>query len=156
MIVTPESMPTNSSRWVGSVPSDAGTGFCRASEPARPRTNTIGRKRPSSITTPSTLLYQAVFTEIPANALPLLFAAEVNAYNTSDRPCGPLLSMLARSPGNAIASAVPTSTRVGVVSRYSEANFTSRPPSFLPRYSGVRPTISPAMKTLNTAKINMP
>ena len=44
---------------------------------------------------------------MPANALPLLLPAEVNAYSTSDSPCGPLLSMPARSPGKAIATAVP-------------------------------------------------
>ena len=33
---------------------------------------------------------------MPANADPLLLAAEVNAYNTSDKPCGPVFSMPAR------------------------------------------------------------
>ncbi len=42
------------------------------------------------------MLYQTVFTEMPANALPLLFAAEVNAYSTSENPCGPVLSIPAR------------------------------------------------------------
>ncbi len=55
-----------------------------------------------------------------------------------------------------MATAVPTSTTSGVVSRYSEANFTSRPPSFLPRYSGVRPTINPATNTVITASTNIP
>ena len=72
-------MPTNSSRWVGSVPSDAGTGFCRASDPASPSTKIIGRNRPSSIVSPSAVLYQSVFTEMPGERRPLLFAAEVNA-----------------------------------------------------------------------------
>ena len=97
-----------------------------------------------------------MFTLIPANAEPLLFAAEVNAYSTSDRPCGPEFSIDARSPGNAIATAVPTSTSVGVVRKYSDANFISRPPIFLPRYSGVRPTISPATNTVITARISIP
>jgi hypothetical protein len=47
-------------------------------------------------------------------------------------------------------------TSAGVVSRYRDANFTSRPPSFLPRYSGVRPTINPATKTVITARTNIP
>ncbi len=36
------------------------------------------------------------------------------------------------------------------------ANFISRPSTFLPRYSGVRPTISPAMKTVRIAMTSMP
>ena len=61
-----------------------------------------------------------------------------------------------RALGNAMAAAVPTSTSVGVVRKYSEANFISRAPIFLPRYSGVRPTINPATKTVITARIKMP
>jgi hypothetical protein len=72
-------MPTNCGRCVGSVPADTGTGSCRASEPASPMTSTIGRNRPSSIAIPSAVLYQVVFSLMPANAEPLLFDAEVNA-----------------------------------------------------------------------------
>ena len=36
------------------------------------------------------------------------------------------------------------------------ASFISRGPIFLPRYSGVRPIISPAMKTAMMAKTSMP
>ena len=43
-----------------------------------------------------------------------------------------------------------------MVRKYSEANFISRPPIFLPRYSGVRPTISPATNTVMTARTSMP
>ena len=52
--------------------------------------------RPNTIARPSAVLYQSVLTVMPANAEPLLLAAEVNAYSTSDNPCGPLLSMPAR------------------------------------------------------------
>ena len=52
---------------------------------------------------------------MPANADPLLLPAEVKAYNTSDSPCGPVLSMPARWPGIAIATAVPVSTISGVI-----------------------------------------
>ena len=51
---------------------------------------------------------------------------------------------------------VPTSTTTGMVRKYSEASFTSLAPIFLPRYSGVRPTISPAMKTVRTARTKSP
>ena len=66
---------------------------------------------------PRAVLYQVVLTEMPAKAEPLLFAADVNAYSTSEKPCEPVLSMLARSCGKAIAAAAPISTNVGVVSR---------------------------------------
>ena len=36
----------------------------------------------------------------PAKALPLLFAAEVNAYIISVRPCGPLASRCDRLTGS--------------------------------------------------------
>ncbi len=38
----------------------------------------------------------------------------------------------------------------------SIAIFTSNASIFLPRYSGVRPTISPAMNTVRTTKSNIP
>jgi hypothetical protein len=63
---------------------------------------------------PEGVLYQSVLPLSPANADPLLSAAEVNAYKTSDSPCGPLLSMPARSPGSAIAVAVPIGAISGV------------------------------------------
>ena len=92
---------------------------------------------------------------MPANAEPLLLPAEVNAYSTSERPCGPTLSAVALLPV-AIAAAVPISTSAGVTRKYSEANLISRAPIFLPRYSGVRPTISPATNTVITASTSMP
>src|SRR5262249_49509736 len=112
--VTPATIPTNCGRWVGRVPTDSGVVPCLASEPARASTSTIGRNLPKTMASPRAVLYQLVLTLIPANADPLLFAAEVNAYNTSDSPCGPVLSMPARSPGSAIAIAVPVSTINGV------------------------------------------
>ena len=39
---------------------------------------------------------------------------------------------------------------------YNTTSFISGAWIFLPRYSGVRPTISPAMKTANNAMISMP
>ena len=56
----------------------------------------------------------------------------------------------------AIAAAVPISTSAGVIRKYSEANLISRAPIFLPRYSGVRPTIRPATNTVMTASTSMP
>src|SRR6266702_7529994 len=89
MRITPTSMPTNSGVLVSSVPALAGTGCCLASDPARPSAKISGANLPSSITMPPMVLYQIVFVVRPANAEPLLFAIEVNAYMISVRPCGP-------------------------------------------------------------------
>ena len=51
---------------------------------------------------------------------------------------------------------VPMSTIAGVVRMYSEERVISRRPSLLPRYSGVRPTISPATNTVMTASTSIP
>src|SRR5581483_4246243 len=115
MSTTPSNMPMNSGRWVGSVPALAGTARCEASDPASPSTKIIGTNRLSNITTPSTPLYQTVLTDNPAKADPLLFDAEVNAYSTSDNPCGPGLRIDACSPDSAIARPVPINTSAGVV-----------------------------------------
>src|SRR5689334_9529371 len=74
---------------VGNVPADGGTGCFRAREPAIARTSTIGRNRPASTDNPSVVLNQSVFPVSPPNAEPLLFAVDVNAYTTSERPCAP-------------------------------------------------------------------
>ena len=83
------SSTVNSGVSVGKVPADAGAGCLRASEPAIASTGTIRRNRPTSIARPSVVLYQSVFPVSPPNAEPLLFAADVNAYTTSESPCGP-------------------------------------------------------------------
>ena len=122
-----------------------------ASRPA-PAPKTIGRNRPNTIAKPRAVLYHSVLTLMPAKAEPLLLAAEVNAYSTSDSPCGPVFSMPARWPGIAIATAVPVSTISGVIRKYAAASLISRGLIFLPRYSGVRPTIRPATNTVITAQ----
>jgi hypothetical protein len=52
---------------------------CWASEPASARTKIIGRNRPKAIAKPNAVFHQTVLPERPANADPLLLAAEVNA-----------------------------------------------------------------------------
>ena len=49
-----------------------------------------------------------------------------------------------------------TSMASGRMSKASMVSFTSRGSIFLPRYSGVRPTIRPATKTATMAKSSMP
>lgn len=55
-----------------------------------------------------------------------------------------------------IDSPAAPSTSSGVVRKYSAAYFISAGRIFLPMYSGVRPTISPATKTVTMARIKMP
>ncbi len=53
------------------------------------------------------------------------------------------------------ATAVPISTMNGMTRMAIELIFISNASIFLPRYSGVRPIISPAMKTPRMAKISI-
>src|SRR5664280_3863767 len=55
-----------------------------------------------------------------------------------------------------IATPVPASTRTGVVRMYKDTSLISRPVIFLCRYSGVRPTIRPAMNTATIATMRIP
>lgn len=77
MMIVPTSRKVNSGFSVRRVPAVAGTGCCSASEPARARTNTMGRKRPSSIARPVVVLNHWVLAFRPAKAEPLLLPAEV-------------------------------------------------------------------------------
>ena len=54
--------------------------------------------------------HHAVLTVRPPNAEPLLLPAEVNAYSTSDRPCGPTFSAVAL---RWLAEAATTATSPG-------------------------------------------
>src|ERR1035438_10508155 len=154
--MTPTSIPTNSGLCVSMVPALAGTCCCRARDPARPRANISGANLPSSITMPPTVLYQVVFVPRPANAEPLLLAIEVNAYMISVRPCGPGFKI--RDVPILRPSDSPDALRMttGSVRKYSAAYFISTGRIFLPRYSGVRPTISPATNTVTIASTSRP
>ncbi len=54
------------------------------------------------------------------------------------------------------ATAVPTNARKGVTKITIDVIFISNDSIFLPTYSGVRPIISPAMKTAMMANISIP
>ena len=60
--------------------------------------------------------------------------------------------------GNSITTdaAANTSTTTGTKRMYRTTSFISAAWIFLPRYSGVRPTIRPAMKTESSAKSSIP
>src|SRR5215469_583040 len=156
MRITPTTMPTNSGVLVSSVPALAGTGACRASEPARPSAKISGANRPSSITTPPRVWYQVAAVPRPANAEPLLLASETNAYMTSLRPCGPGLKIALWPTWVPIDSPAAVRVSTGMVRKYSAAYFTSVGRISLPMYSGVRPTISPATNTVTMARMRMP
>ncbi len=92
----------------------------------------------------------------PAKALPLLAVAEVQAYSISLSPCGPALASDAVPASVTRAIAVPPRMHSGRISTASIASLISRACTFLPRYSGVRPTISPATNTASRANTRMP
>ena len=115
--ITPTSRPAKSGVPVGKVPAVTGTGCLRASEPAIASTSTIGRKRPASIASPSVVLNQSVFPVRPPNAEPLLFAAEVNAYTTSERPCAPGFRIEAFASSSSTEIEAKTRISVGTTSR---------------------------------------
>ncbi len=89
----------------------------RASEPAIASTSTIGRKRPPSIASPSVVLNQSVFPVRPPKAEPLLFAADVNAYTTSERPCGPGLRIEAFAVSSSTETEAKARISAGTTSR---------------------------------------
>jgi ABC-type lipoprotein export system ATPase subunit len=87
---------------------------------------------------------------------PLLLLADENAYRIWEKPCAPGLEAPARPASVATAIAVPKSTHAGGIRITSDAIFISNDWIFLPRYSGVRPTIKPAMKTATMTNASIP
>ena len=82
--------------------------------------------------------------------------AEENAYRISENPCAPGLARLESPCGSITATAVPDSTMSGGTRITIEAIFISNASIFLPRYSGVRPIMRPAMKTAMIANTSIP
>ena len=119
-------------------------------------TGIITPKRPTNMQNASKQFQNGELALNPAKALPLLLAADDTAYSTSLKPCGPGLSMALRPASVIIASAAPISTSVGVTRIASAVSFISRTSIFLPRYSGVRPIISPAINTASRTNSIMP
>src|SRR5579862_7793506 len=93
---------------------------------------------------------------MPAKADPLLLAIEAYAYTTSVSPCGPGLKITLWPHCVPIAIADMVRMTTGRVRKYSDAYFISAGRIFLPMYSGVRPTISPATNTVTMASTRMP
>ena len=75
--ITPTTRPTNSPPVVGKVPSDGGTDFFAASDPAIAIAGTIIQKRPTNIATAPVMLKNSVLAVMPAKADPLLPVLDV-------------------------------------------------------------------------------
>src|SRR2546429_6035504 len=100
--------------------------------------------------------YHMLFRFNPAKAERLLRVEEVKAYKIWDNRWGPGFVMLEVPYGLTTATAEKTRIVNVKIRTASMAILTSYDSIFLPRYSGVRPTISPAMKTAITTKTKMP
>src|SRR5215469_7931422 len=148
--ITPISKTVNRGVVTGKVPRDGGTYFFWARLPAMASMGMIIKKRPTSMVTAPETLYQLVLPFSPPNADPLLPACETNEYRISLSPCGPGFAMLDVPNEDTVEIALNTKITVGKISVTSIAIFTSYASIFLPRYSGVRPTINPAIKTEST------
>ena len=112
-------------------------------EPANPNDN------------PDTDIVEDVLAFSPAKALPLLLAASPKQYRISLNPCGPALFKLDSPCGMTQAMAVGIrATALGIKTPIT-AHVATVASSFLPRYSGVRPIMSPAMNTVMSTWNNM-
>src|SRR5512139_16367 len=152
----PTSRTTNVMPDTGNVPALSGTTFFPAKLPASASTGTMNRNRPISMATASTVLYQGVLVDSPAKALPLLATADEKAYRISLKPWGPALESPASPHRLATAHAENTITSRTRISTASALTFTSYDRISLPRYSGVRPTMSPARNTVRITKTSIP
>src|SRR3982751_4520864 len=126
MPMTLTSKAANSGVVTGNVPAEGGTRFLRPRLPAIPSIGTITRKRPTNVANPIVKLYQCVFAFRPANADPLLPAAEVNGYSSPDNACRPALAML-DVPEEGATDEIPVRTRIvsGKINIASMASCTS-------------------------------
>src|ERR1700722_10694594 len=94
-MTVPINRTTNSPPFVGNVPLVTGISFFEARLPAMASAGIRKRNLPINISIPIVRLYQGVLALIPANALPLLPAPLEYVYRISEKPCGPLLFILA-------------------------------------------------------------
>src|SRR5580700_2921021 len=145
---TETSSTVNNGVVTGKVPADSGTYFFRARLPAIARMGITAKNLPNKVANPIVVLYQRVFPFNPPNAEPLFPVAEVYAYKICDNPCGPGFE-IDGTPNDFATTEIAVNVKItsGKISTDSIAIFTSYASIFFPRYSGVLPTISPAIKT---------
>ena len=86
----------------------------------------------------------------PSKPDPLFALADENSYRISESPCAPPSWIASRPHGVTAKMAVPPRMNSGCNRSGMRASFISRASTFLVRYSGVRPTMRPAMKTATT------
>src|SRR5262249_29037721 len=75
--ITPTTRPTNSPPVVGNVPTEGGTDFFSASEPAIAMAGMIIQKRPTNMATAPVMLKNSVLAVMPPKADPLLPVLDV-------------------------------------------------------------------------------
>jgi hypothetical protein len=105
---------------------------------------------------PSVVLYQGVLAVRPAKAEPLLPAADEKAYRISDSRARPAWLIEAPPTAGCRGGGAQPASRAAGCKHGQHGSFISRASIFLPRYSGVRPTIRPATNTAMIANISMP
>ena len=84
----------------------------------------------------------------------LVGGTQAQALFAAMQAAGTAATALPTAPSQGVGPV--TSTITGITRMPTEAILISNAPIFLPRYSGVRPTISPAMNTVMMTKISMP
>ena len=124
--------------------------------PAMARVPIIGKNLAKSITSPNDTFKNIVFPLKPAKAEPLLPPHDEYAYNISENPCAPELFKLSATPGTIAAIPLPNRMATGVAKQTTTDHFISYGSIFLPKNSGVRPTIRPAINTVSIAKASIP
>src|SRR4029077_9048111 len=142
-----------------SVPSPNGAAFLAPRLAAIAMGATIGRYRLNSITRPAAtsnakapgggvgFALKPYDTPRPSSAEPLFAEADGDWERIWDRPGAPGLLIAFRPQLTAANRPVGPRIMIGWTRSAIIASFISRAPIFLPRYSGVRPTIWPATKT---------
>ena len=83
-------------------------------------------------------------------------AQEEKELSSSEKPCAPTLFKLLSIPGHTAAIPLPTRIAIGVARHIRTDHFISYGSIFLPKNSGVLPTIRPAIKTVRIAKASIP
>ena len=142
----------------GNVPSDGGTRFLRARLPAMASIGMIMKKRPNSIASPSVVLYQRGVRAQAGEGRPVVAGRRRVGVEDLRQPVRARVADARRAERRRDRSRSPVNARITSekISTASIAIWTSNAWIFLPRYSGVRPTIRPAMNTDRMTKTSMP
>ena len=130
--------------------------FFAASDPAIASTGTISQKRPNHIAIAEQRVVERRVRGEAGERAAVVVAGRGERVQDLGEAMRAGVGDAALPASTHTATAVPTSTRSGGTRIASDAIFISKASIFLPRYSGVRPIISPAMNTARIANISMP